>query len=57
MAKTYAYADSLEQDSAKAQYAVLVFQKPVTCASDALIIASRLDADAAAPSVRLNWMG
>lgn len=51
VSKKYAYADTLEQDGTHAQYAVLTFQKPVTCAPDALIIASRLDADAAAPSV------
>lgn len=49
--KDYVYAEDLEDTANAAHYAVLQFQKPVTCSPDALIIASRLDTDVTSNTV------
>lgn len=53
--RNYLYCDALDENSpAVAHYAVLQFQKPVTCTADALVIGSKLDTDASANTVGLG---
>lgn len=49
--KDYRYVEDFDESASGAHYAVLQFQKPVTCTQDALIIASKLDADVSSNTV------